>query len=78
VIYDEDDQQSLVKLALRELNIDEKLFKAASIRGAISSAKNNMQTPDDLTSRTYREEVNLRVYKRYQELLRINNALDFR
>lgn len=77
VIYDEDDQQSLVKLALRELNIDEKLFKAASIRGAISSAKNNMQTPDDLTSRTYREEVNLRVYKRYQELLRINNALDF-
>lgn len=77
VIYDEDDQQSLVKLALRELNIDEKLFKAAGIRSAISSAKNNMQTPEDLTSRTYREEVNLRVYRRYQELLRVNNALDF-
>lgn len=77
VIYDEDDQQSLVKTALRELNIDEKMFKAASIRGAISTAKNNMQTPDDLTSRTYREEVNLRVYRRYQELLRVNNALDF-
>ena len=77
MIYDEDDQQSLVKTALRDLNIDEKMFKPASIRGAISTAKNNMQTPDDLTARTYREEVNLRVYRRYQELLRANNALDF-
>ncbi|BCY17674.1 DNA helicase [Leptolinea sp. HRD-7] len=77
VIYDEDDQQSLVKTALRELNIDEKMYKAASIRGAISAAKNNMQKPEDLTSRTYREEVNLRVYQRYQELLRANNAVDF-
>jgi len=77
VIYDEDDQQSLVKTALRELNIDEKMFKPASIRSVISTAKNNMQTPDDLTSRNYREEVNLRVYRRYQELLRVNNALDF-
>jgi DNA helicase-2/ATP-dependent DNA helicase PcrA len=77
VIYDEDDQQSLVKTALRELNIDEKMYKPASVRGAISTAKNNMQQPEDLTARTYREEVNLRVYRRYQELLRINNALDF-
>ncbi|NMB57736.1 MAG: UvrD-helicase domain-containing protein, partial [Chloroflexi bacterium] len=77
VIYDEDDQQSLVKTALRELNIDEKMYKAASIRGAISAAKNNMQKPEDLTSRTYREEVNLRVYQRYHELLRANNAVDF-
>ncbi len=77
VIYDEDDQQSLVKTALRELNIDEKMYKAASIRGVISAAKNNMQKPEDLTSRTYREEVNLRVYQRYQELLRANNAVDF-
>jgi len=77
VIYDEDDQQSLVKIALRELNIDEKMFKPASIHSAISEAKNNMQTPEDLSSRTYREEVVLRVYRRYQELLRMNNALDF-
>ncbi|MEI8132099.1 MAG: UvrD-helicase domain-containing protein [Leptolinea sp.] len=77
VIYDEDDQQSLVKTALRELGIDEKMYKPASIRSAISTAKNNMQTPDDMTARNYREEVNLRVYRRYQELLRSCNALDF-
>lgn len=77
VIYDEDDQQSLVKTALRELNIDEKTYKPASIRSAISTAKNNMQTPGDLTARSYREEVNLRVYRRYQELLLSSNALDF-
>jgi len=77
VIYDEDDQQSLVKTALRELNIDEKMYKPASIRSVISTAKNNMQKPEDLISRTYREEVNQRVYKRYQELLRASNAVDF-
>ena len=77
VIYDEDDQQSLVKTAIRELNIDEKMYKPASIRNVISAAKNNMQTPDDMTARNYRKEVNMRVYKRYQELLRANNALDF-
>ncbi len=77
VIFDDDDQQSLVKTAIRELNIDEKMYRPAGIRSVISAAKNNMQTPDDLTSRTYREEVNLRVYRRYQELLRASNALDF-
>lgn len=77
VIFDEDDQVSVVKRAMRDLNVDEKNFKPASIHAAISAAKNNLQLPEDFPSRTYRDEVSARVYRRYQELLQASNALDF-
>ena len=77
VIFDETDQRDLVKRALTDLNLDEKRYRSASVHSAISNAKNELILPDDLTINNYRDEVVKRIYRRYQELLLVNNALDF-
>jgi DNA helicase-2/ATP-dependent DNA helicase PcrA len=77
VIMDADDQIALVRQALKALNLDEKLYRPAGIHATISMAKNNLIGPDEFTPRTYRDEIVKRVYQRYQEFLRANNAVDF-
>ncbi|HZU87574.1 MAG TPA: UvrD-helicase domain-containing protein, partial [Anaerolineaceae bacterium] len=77
VIMDADDQLALVRRVLKELNLDEKLYRPQAIHATISNAKNMMIWPEDFSSRSYRDEVAKRVYKRYNELLQTNNALDF-
>jgi DNA helicase-2/ATP-dependent DNA helicase PcrA len=77
VIYDTDDQQSIVKRAIRDLDLDEKAWKPTSIHHAISKAKNEMIPWDKFPTRTYQEEIMARVYERYQKVLIENNALDF-
>jgi DNA helicase-2/ATP-dependent DNA helicase PcrA len=77
VIFDEADQRDLVKRALTDLNLEEKRYRSASVHSAISNAKNELILPDDLTINNYRDEVVKRIYRRYQELLLVNNALDF-
>jgi len=77
VIYDDDDQQRVVKGAIRDLNLDDKTYRPQSVHGAISRAKNELIFPEDYQVQTYRDEVVKRVYKRYQELLKQNNAVDF-
>jgi DNA helicase-2/ATP-dependent DNA helicase PcrA len=76
-IYDTDDQQSVVKRAIRDLDLDEKAWKPASMHHAISKAKNEMITYDKFPARSYQEEIVARVYERYQKVLIENNALDF-
>ncbi len=77
VIFDSDDQLGLVKDAIKELNIDEKKFRAPGVHASISRAKNELVMPEDYPAQNYREDVVRRVYKRYQELLLANNAVDF-
>jgi DNA helicase II / ATP-dependent DNA helicase PcrA len=77
VIFDDDDQQSLVKRAIKEMNLDEKNYRPNSVQAAISTAKNNLIFPENIAKNTYRDEVIARIYKRYQELLVANNAVDF-
>ncbi len=77
VIYDEDDQQRVVKGAIRDLNLDDKTYRPASVLGSISRAKNDLIFPEDYPVQTYRDEVVKRAYVRYQELLKQNNAVDF-
>jgi DNA helicase-2/ATP-dependent DNA helicase PcrA len=77
VIYDADDQLSLVKQAVKELNLDEKSYRPAVIHARISNAKNDLCWPDDFLVQDYRDEVTLRVYRLYQQKLLENNALDF-
>jgi DNA helicase II / ATP-dependent DNA helicase PcrA len=77
VIYDDDDQQRVIKAAIRDLNLDDKTYRPASVHGAISRAKNELIFPEDYPIQTYRDEVVKRVYKRYQEILKQNNAVDF-
>jgi len=77
VIYDEDDQQRLIKAAIRDLNLDEKSYRPPSVHAAISNAKNALLFPQDYPIQNYRDEVVRRIYTRYQELLQQNNAVDF-
>jgi DNA helicase-2/ATP-dependent DNA helicase PcrA len=77
VIFDADDQQSLLKNALKELNLNDKLYRPVAVHGAISRAKNELIGPDDFPVQTYRDEAVKRIYKKYQELLQQSNAVDF-
>ncbi len=77
VIFDADDQIDLVKHAIQDLNLDEKRYRPASVHASISNAKNELVLPDSFPVQNYRDEVVRRVYRRYQELLLANNALDF-
>jgi DNA helicase II / ATP-dependent DNA helicase PcrA len=77
VIFDDDDQQTLVKRAIKDLNLDEKIYRPNSVHSAISTAKNNLIFPQNFSTKTYRDEVIARIYKRYNELLVNNNAVDF-
>ena len=77
VIMDTDDQLSLVKRIIKDLNIDEKSFRPNALHNAISSAKNELQFPEDFPRSNYREETVYRVYERYQRELLASNSLDF-
>ena len=77
VIFDSDDQQRIVKSVIRELNINEKLYRPVSVHAAISRAKNELIGPDDYPITTYRDEVVKRVYVEYQKRLISSNAVDF-
>jgi DNA helicase-2/ATP-dependent DNA helicase PcrA len=79
VIYDEEDQLSLLKQAIEEIGLDPKQYIPRAIASAITAAKSRMLTPPDYIkrSRSYFEEVAGRVYERYQQLLEESSALDF-
>ena len=77
VIFDADDQVSLVKQAIRDLNLDDKRYRPGGIHAAISNAKNELILPEQFPVLNYRDEVVQRIFKRYQEMLINNNALDF-
>jgi DNA helicase II / ATP-dependent DNA helicase PcrA len=77
VIFDTDDQLSLVKRAIQDLNQDEKRYRPAGVHAVISNAKNELILPDAFPIENYRDEVIKRIYKRYSDLLLMNNALDF-
>jgi DNA helicase-2/ATP-dependent DNA helicase PcrA len=76
-IYDTDDQQSLMKTILRELNVDEKKFSPGRVLNAISNAKNELIAPDRYHGSDYFGEIVARAYPKYQRALVANNALDF-
>ena len=77
VIFDSDDQERVVKNVIRELNLNEKLYRPASVHAAISRAKNELIGADDYPTQTYRDEVVKRVYAGYQKRLVASNAVDF-
>ncbi|MER3467473.1 MAG: DNA helicase UvrD, partial [Thermoflexus sp.] len=76
-IYDEEDQTEAIRQALRDLNLDEKRYRPAALRAAISRAKNEFVRPEDYPVRTYFDEIAARVYARYEALLQAADALDF-
>jgi DNA helicase-2/ATP-dependent DNA helicase PcrA len=79
VIYDEDDRRGLIKQAMKQLSISEKEVKPQAISGAVSTAKNEMQSPDEYEAvSNYPFQKNIaKVYRRYEELRKTAGALDF-
>jgi len=76
-IFDADDQQRLVKQALKDLNLDDKQYRPRAVHSAISRAKNELVPPAAYTSGSYYGEIVKRIYERYQALLEANSGLDF-
>ncbi|MDR3763231.1 MAG: UvrD-helicase domain-containing protein [Acidobacteriota bacterium] len=79
VIYDESDQQQLVKSAIKRLGIDDKKLTPRSVLGLISHAKNHMQDPQEiyLNAADPKMERVAHIYKIYKDELAKANALDF-
>jgi DNA helicase-2/ATP-dependent DNA helicase PcrA len=79
VIYDTDDQISLIRGIESELQIDPKRFAPRAVLSAISSAKNERRDAAEYQRSvgSYFEEIVGRVYERYQQALTRNGAVDF-
>ena len=78
-IYDSDDQARVIRRILEDIDLDPKQFPPRSVLGVISDAKNNLQSPEQLSKRTetYRDEVMSRIYEAYEAALHRANAVDF-
>lgn len=78
-IYDESDQQAIVKQALKRLGVDDKQLKPRVALGRISWAKNHMIDPQEyfLASTNPLEERIAHIFKIYRDELAKNNAMDF-
>ena len=79
VIYDSADQLSVVRRAMRDLNIDERITPPRAVLSRISHAKNQMQDAATAleTGWGFRDQQITRVYEYYTRTLREAKALDF-
>ena len=79
-IYDADDQKTVMKDVCKRLQIDTKQTKERALLNVISSAKNELVSPEEFTMRAagdYAKQKQAQVYREYQQTLKKNNALDF-
>ncbi len=78
-IYDSDDQMTVIKRAMKELDLDPKQHSPRAILSRISAAKSVRATPEDFRAQveTYGDEIVARVYPAYQQLLKQYQGLDF-
>ena len=78
-IVDSDDSLTVVKKILKDMNLDPKNFNPTNIRNKISSAKNEMISPDDYKKYACSEFENIvhNVYAKYEILLKKSDSVDF-
>ncbi|MEG1902639.1 MAG: UvrD-helicase domain-containing protein [Clostridium sp.] len=79
-IYDGDDQKTLMRQIFKKLDVDPKQYKERAVLSAISSAKDEMVTPEEFELNAggdFRQKQIAQIYKAYQKELKKNNALDF-
>lgn len=79
VIFDSQDQLTLVKNILKEMNLSEKNYHPKALLASISSSKNEMVGPEEYqrTAADHWSNIVSDVYLRYQKKLRANNGMDF-
>ncbi|GIP47359.1 ATP-dependent DNA helicase PcrA [compost metagenome] len=78
-ILDSTDQLSVIRNCMKEQNIDTKKFEPKAVQAAISTAKNELITPQQYEQKIgdYFEGIVAKIYAMYQKKLRQNNSLDF-
>ena len=79
-IYDDDDQQRILKEILKQQNIDDKYLPVREIRGKISDAKNRMLMPDEWFAKSPRDRRSSMIHDvmtEYEKRMKAMNALDF-
>jgi DNA helicase II / ATP-dependent DNA helicase PcrA len=78
-ILDSSDQLSVIRNCMKELNVDTKKFEPKAVQAMMSTAKNELITPEQYEMKIgdYFEGIVAKVYKMYQRRLKFNNSLDF-
>ena len=84
-IYDETDSRSLLKAIIKEMELDDKQYKPATVHSRISMAKNKNMLPEDYARSDYyatrdrddRMPELANIYTTYQQRLHTANAMDF-
>ena len=84
-IYDQSDSRSLIKLIVKDMGLDDKVYKPATIQNQISNAKNALITPEDYAhnqalidaDRDSQRPQTFAIYKAYWNRCRIAGAMDF-
>lgn len=76
IILDSDDTLTVVKKLMKDLNMNPKYYNARELRSKISSAKNELITPEKFKKIEFDEKI-VTLYKRYCEKLKLGNSVDF-
>jgi len=84
-IYDQSDSRSLIKLIIKDMELDDKLYKPATVQNQISNAKNALITPEDYernqqlmdADRDAMRPATAAIYRAYWNRCRIAGAMDF-
>ena len=84
-IYDASDSKSLVKTIIKEMQLDDKVYKPAAVQSRISNAKNHLILPDAYAASRDMLESDMAakmpamrdIYRRYWERCRLSDAMDF-
>lgn len=84
-IYDQSDSKSLVKMIIKDMNLDDKVYKPSTVSNSISWAKNALVSPEsyladrELTNSDIRAKrpATGSIYKAYMDRCRVAGAMDF-
>lgn len=77
VVYDESDQEALVRQATADLGLDKKEYPAGDVTSRIAQMKDEGKQPHDLREPDERVRTFVRLWEKYEHILRAANALDF-
>lgn len=77
IIYDEQDQQSLIGHVIKDLNLNDKVFTKRMLSNIFSNAKNHSLTPERFLAEEGQPKQVLDAFALYQKRMREANALDF-
>lgn len=79
-IYDTDDQKAVIRQVIKKMDLDPRMYKEKVLLSAISSAKNEFISPQEMEESVgmdLQQRKIAQAYKEYQNKLKENNALDF-